>query len=106
MDKPYKIYFERSGGFTGLPLSVEVLSDKLAKTDRARLDTLMEKSNVLNSKPEQHGGRVMPDQFNYLIRIKSSSVEKEFNFSDNTIPADALPLVNYLVQLARWQKSQ
>lgn len=103
MAKPYKIFFERTGGFTGLPLSVEVSSDKLAKTDRDRLDALIEKSNICNYESKPNATNYSRDQFDYQLRVMCDTEEKEFRFSDNTLPPDIVPLVNYLVQLARWQ---
>ncbi len=106
MDKPYNILFERTGGFAGLPLSVNVSSDSLVKTDRNRLDALMEKSNICNYESKPITADDFRDQFDYQLRVRCDVEEKVFSFTDNTLPPDVVPLVNYLVQLARWQKNQ
>lgn len=105
MNQPYTIFFERSGGFTGIPLSVQVSSVELAKKDRDRLDKLMVESDICNLKNIKNENSAIRDQFDYLIRVKCDTVEKQFSFSDNTVPTDFLPLINYLLQLALWKKS-
>jgi len=40
MLKRYRLYFERSGGFSGLTINVEIKSDELKPDEKLKLDSL------------------------------------------------------------------
>jgi len=95
----YYIKFERSGGFAGITRTLELKSDTLSAEDQDHLSKLIESSAFFDYVEESDSG--MPDQFSYMITIKSSKDEKTVNTTDSSIPDNLRALVDYLTGLLR-----
>ena len=95
----YYIKFERSGGFAGITQTLELKTDTLSVEDRDHLSKLIDTSGFFEYKAETGSG--MPDQFNYVILIKSRDKEKTVELGDARISEKMRPLVDYLSKLSR-----
>ncbi len=101
MTKPYEIYFERSGGFAGLTISLAISSDKIKEREREMLDSLLQESNILNYKFLKDNSQKYPDQFQYLVQIKNDEINIDIKLNDYLINDLVKPLIKYLMLLAR-----
>lgn len=97
--KEFYIYFERSGGFAGIGQSMEISSDTLSAEVRDHLSHLIDASEFFEIKEES--GANLPDQFNYIITIRSGRSERTIETGDGSMPEKLRPLTEYLTKLLR-----
>lgn len=99
-----KIYFERTGGFTGQHISTVVDTNQippeqavvlLEKLDEADFFCLPEQ---LNSGLE---GLASADQLSYRITVEVAGVRRTIEASETGAPEELQPLLNELTQFAR-----
>lgn len=93
------IKFERSGGFAGITQTLELKSDTLSVEDQGHISKLIDTSGFFDFKEETGSG--MPDQFNYIITIKSTELEKTVEVGDVSMPDKMRPLIEYLTGLSK-----
>ena len=98
------IYFERSGGFTGITSSQTINLDELPESDAKKLKSLIDQSGFA-SLPEKIGsGKNVPDQFTYTIKVESSEWSHTIITGDASAPVEILPLLNALNDISRSQR--
>lgn len=95
----FHIYFERSGGFTGIAQTLEIKSDTLSQEDKFHLIQMIDDSGFFEFVEEPTAG--LPDQFNYVITIKKEKQDKTIRLVETKITDKLRPLVDYLRQKAR-----
>lgn len=100
----FNIWFERSGGFTGIPVKVEINSDTLSAEDQVKLRQLIDESNFLDIQDIDSLPKDLPDQFYYQLTIESSGKKRSAGFTDMNVPDDLRQLINYLVRMGRVKK--
>ena len=100
----FYIWFERSGGFTGISTSVEIDSQLLSPDESKELKQLIDQSDFFKLGKNDTIQVSMPDQFQYTITIEQQGEKRTVEFSDSTVPDDMRPLLNYLSQKARTKK--
>ncbi len=100
------MYFERSGGFAGLKISIDIKTDELVQDEREKLDLLIQESEILNFKPKEEDRVKFPDQFEYLFRISGEGINVHITLDHGNIPDSFKSLIEYLMELARLQKVQ
>jgi hypothetical protein len=101
----FYIWFERSGGFTGISTSVEIDSKLLSYDESEELKQLIDQSDFFELIKNDTIQVSMPDQFQYTITIKDDRAKRTVEFSDITMPDTMRPLINYLSQKARSKKT-
>lgn len=93
------IRFERSGGFTGLTITLDQKSLLPEVADQIRI--MMEESGLsampVGRKPE----RPVPDEFTYTLVFMTEEVEHTLVFAESKMPATLRPLIRYLSREAR-----
>ncbi len=97
--KEFYIYFERSGGFAGIEQSIEISSDTLSAEDQDYLRKMIDTSGFFDLKEASETN--LPDQFNYVITIKSGSLEKTIRTGDANMPDALRPVVDYMTTMMR-----
>ena len=101
---PFYIWFERSGGFTGISTSVEIDSKPLSIEEVDELKKLIEQSGFFDFNKNDTIPAELPDQFQYKITIEFESEKRTHQFSESAVPDNFRPLINYLTRKARSKK--
>lgn len=100
----FKLYFERSGGFAGMQLKVELNSSDLSNEEKEKLIGLIDTANFFEYKPDTSETKQIPDQFQYRISIETKDSANEIILSENQIPENWQPLIEYLNRKARMSR--
>lgn len=92
-----KIYFEQSGGFTGIDNNILINSNSLDTEEASELQRLVDNANFfdLPSEPATpfHGA----DYLEYKITIETNDNKKySIKTTDLTMPPNVGPLIRYL----------
>ncbi len=101
-----QIDFERSGGFTGIPLTVSVDTDTLSANEAYELKELVTVSNFFSQPakitPSTAGGA---DQFSYKLTVKENRRQHTVETNEASAPAMLRPLLQRLTKMARSARS-
>lgn len=92
---------ERSGGFAGITITVEVDSESLSAKEAKELKELVEKALP----PDQPKKTTMPDQFEYEFVVKDGDKSRKYLVNDETLTDDMRALSKWLIAAAQKQKS-
>lgn len=104
LENKFIIDFERSGGFTGIPVRV-ILSDKLLDPDELEeIQSLIESSDFLMLKSDTGPDKSFPDQFLYRISIETPSFSHTIMVYEQEVTSDLRPLIVFLSGKARSNK--
>lgn len=98
-----KISFERTGGFMGRKVTVNINLDELPEEQAEVLDDLLGKSDFFNQ-PADLTKPAAPDAFTYNITVSSGERQHSVRCSDTTMPDDLRPLLEELSKQARTQR--
>ena len=98
-----KILFERTGGFMGRKISLEVDLQDLPKDQAEALEELLNDADFFEL-PEDLTSQDIPDGFTYLITAESQRGEHSVRCGDASTPDDLRPLVDELSRRARMQR--
>ena len=101
MARHFTILFERSGGFTGIPVSYFAESSKMSEEDSEKLWELIDTASLKEIKMLSNTSRSFPDQMSYHIKINLEEENYELSFSNKSIPEKVLPLIRELTRLNR-----
>jgi hypothetical protein len=101
MEKYWHIYFERSGGFTGIPVKVEVDSNDLPPDERDDLHRMIAESKFFELEQSKEQANAMPDSFQYTLIIEGNERKRKMNLSEQEIPDELRILLRYLTTKAR-----
>jgi len=102
-----KIQFERSGGFAGTTVSVDIDSDSLSESDSRLVMSLVEQARFFSlpvrvARAEQSRGA---DQFVYRITIEKDGRRHTVETTDGDAPPTLIPLLDWLNGAARRARS-
>ena len=98
-----KIYFERTGGFAGLRLAINLDLEFMPAVEADSLQKLIDEANPFNI-PEPETKPSIPDSFQYKIIVEQKGKQRTLQFEDGSIPIELQPLVNDLSLRARSQR--
>ncbi len=98
MQEELIVYFERSGGFTGIILSVELSSNEMSSEEQDSLLNLINTAHFFEYNNDDGIKRNVPDQFQYKLSIEKGEKHQSLIFSDQLMPEEFIPLVRYLTQ--------
>lgn len=101
MNAPLKIKFERSGGFTGIPLRLALDGEELPAEEQTRLLEMLHQAGLLEGHPLNTATRSGADRFVYRITVESEEKKHTVEFCESEMPTEVRPLVEYLNLLAR-----
>lgn len=94
------ISFERSGGFTGIPIVVTIDSSTLSPDQVVKLRQLVQAANFFNL-PEMIPAAPQPDRFQYTITIRQNTQNHTVIMAEQAVPDPCRPLLNWLMEAAR-----
>jgi len=90
------IEFERSGGFTGIPVRV-ILDEKLLTADeRSEITQLIESSGFMSLKSDKEQEHALHDQFQYRITVETTKYSHTILLSEHEITDPIRPLIRFL----------
>jgi hypothetical protein len=98
-----RIRFERSGGFTNIPVKGSFDLDDLPAEQAGALQDLVEKANFFALPEQISAGRPIPDQFTYQITVETGARRHTVVTGDRSAPETLRPLIQKLTELARTQ---
>jgi hypothetical protein len=94
-----KITFRQSGGYTGLIKGCEIDTNALPSDEANRLQALVEQSGLLKTEGRQlSDGR---DLLDYEITIEIGHEVHHISFDNMSLPAEVIPLLEYLQSRAK-----
>jgi hypothetical protein len=98
-----RILFERTGGFMGRKVSLNIDFADLSDEQAALLDDLLARADFFEL-PSDLTQDVMPDAFSYNITVTSEERQHSVLVTDSTAPDDLRPLLDELSNQARMQR--
>lgn len=95
-----RIFFKRSGGFTGMQISTTIDTQELPPQESEQLYRFVEEASFfeLPPSPSNPGGA---DQFSYSLTVVEGARQHTVEISDANAPDELRPLLRKLTQLAR-----
>jgi hypothetical protein len=97
-----KIQFERSGGFSGIPIVAAIDSQSLPTDEAQHLRKLVQEANFFDLPPHlPASGRAGVDQFQFKITIEDGERTHTVETTDSAAAADLQPLLRQLTLFAR-----
>jgi emfourin len=101
-----KIRFECSGGLAGIHTSVELDSISMSSEELKQIRELIKSSNFFNLPPESlPPKRGSADYLNYKVTIETEEAKHTIHTNDITMPTEIEPLINFLQEKSRSEKS-
>ncbi len=101
MNAPLKIKFERSGGFSSIPLRFALDGKDLPGEEQTRLREMLHQAGIFERPWLTASTRSGADRFVYRITVEDGDAERTLEFCESEMPAEVRPLVDYLNLLAR-----
>lgn len=99
-----RILFERTGGFAGLQLKATLDADTLPPPQARRLRRLLEESHFFELPLRLEGPASRPDRFQYRLTVESNNSIHTVHASEDTVPAEMRPLLDWLTAAARQER--
>ena len=100
-----KIYFERSGGFAGFPISTTVDIHSLPPDEAHKIQGMIDNANFFDLKNSTQPDAA--DYFKYKITVQTEEgMQNTIETNDIKMPSELRPLINYLVTLLPITKKQ
>ncbi len=100
-----KIYYERSGGFTGIPVKVTLDTNSLPPDIARELSQALDAAKFFEL-PEKLSSPVGgADQFNHRLVIEDEGRRHAVEMADSAVPETLQPVLRKLISLARQQKT-
>ena len=92
-----KIYFEQSGGFTGIEKNILINSNSLDTEEASELQRLVDNANFFDLPSEPAAPLRGADYLEYKITIETNDLKKHsIKITDLTMPPNVGPLIIYL----------
>ncbi len=91
-----KITFRQSGGYAGLIMGCEIDTASMKQTDAELLQSLVERSGILELQEKERRAPKGRDLLHYEIHVETGKDVYEISFDDMSIPDNVIPLLEYL----------
>ena len=95
-----QITLERSGGFTGIPLTITVDTASLSPDQATQLRHLVEAADFFHL-PAAPSTPAQPDRFEYEVTVQEGDRKHTLTFGEVAVPEALRPLLNWLMETAR-----
>ena len=95
-----RIVFERTGGFIGRSIRLDLDLDELPPDQALTLKRLIEESEFFTL-TESPSKKIMADGFSYSLTINNGKNEKTIHLSETNIPNNLRPLLENLISRTR-----
>jgi hypothetical protein len=99
-----RISFERSGGFAGITVKTTIDEKDLAPDEAQKLRQLVEDVDFFNLSKKIMSRSSRPDRFQYELSLEVSGRQHTVTMSEEALPVNLKPLVNWLMEKARQTK--
>lgn len=99
------IDFSRSGGFSGLRLTISIDVEQLAGDEAATVKKLIDQAGFFNLPARLDTGTAGADRFEYKVSITAIDRSHTVVMSESAVPDRVQPLIDHLTSLARTRKS-
>jgi hypothetical protein len=99
-----RILFERTGGFAGLNLKASLDAESLPPHQARRLRKLLQGSRFFDQPLRLEARVSRPDRFQYRLTVESNNCVHTVQASEDAIPAEMRPLLDWLTATARQLK--
>jgi hypothetical protein len=99
-----RINFERTGGFMGMRLAVEVMTEALTPAEADELESLVEGAHFFDLPPVLKPPMEGADRFQYRLTVERGDQNHTVETSENAAPEHLQPLLNRLTEAARSQR--
>jgi Emfourin len=98
-----RIQFERTGGFTGMRLALDLTESDLPEDEWQKLQAAVQQAEFfqLPSKFTEGG---QPDRFMYQVTVETETHSHTVELGDGQIPENVQPLIQRLNTLARTRR--
>ena len=96
-----RIFFERSGGFSGITMKTAVDEKDLVPDEAQKLREMIEKADFFNSPGKIMSRSPQPDRFQYELRLEEKGRQHTVTMSEEALPAKLKPLVQWLMEKSR-----
>jgi hypothetical protein len=93
-----QVTVERTGGFTGIPLTKMVDSAVLPQQEAARLHQIMDAAGFFEL-PSTIPSSPQPDRFQYRITVEQEGKRHSVTVGEAVVPVKLKPLLNWLMAL-------
>ena len=94
------ISFERSGGITGMPVTIAIDTDSLSSDEVSQLCQLVENSGFFEL-PTAPTELIQPDRFQYKVIISEGDRQHTVRISETAVNNKLKPLLDWLIAAAR-----
>lgn len=94
-----QILFERSGGFTGIPVGTTLDTNKLPHDEVVRLRQLIEAADFFSLPAAPPDAQ--PDRSQYKVTIQERNRRHRIIVSEASLSSSLKPLIDWLVEAAR-----
>jgi len=98
------ITFERTGGFAGQPIQMQVDLDTLPNDQAQKLQSLLLTSHffeIPETIPGMHRDTPSADEFRYDLTVEANRSRHSVRTTDSTAPDNLRPLIDELSRLAK-----
>jgi hypothetical protein len=95
-----RISLKRSGGFTGIPLTVTVDTATLSSEEAIQLQHMVEAADFFHL-PATIPAAPQPDRFQYQVTVEQQDRTHRVSVGESAIPPTLKPLLNRLMDAAR-----
>ena len=99
-----RIVFERTGGFAGMRLKASLEEGSLAPREVRRLHKLLRESRFFELPLRMEAPVSRPDRFQYRLTVEKDNCIHTVQASEDAIPPEMRPLVEWLTAAARQKK--
>jgi hypothetical protein len=97
------ISYERTGGFAGMRIGVDLDLQNLPSVEAAELEKLVKEADFFHL-TEALGSKAVPDGFQHAITVESGAQKRTIRFADLAVPEALRPLLDNLSARARSQR--
>jgi hypothetical protein len=98
-----RIQFERTGGFTGMRLAIDVTESDLPEDEWQMLQAALQQAEFFQLPPKVTGSG-QPDRFTYQVTVETATRSHTVELGEGEIPDNVQPLIQQLNLLARTRR--
>jgi len=99
-----RINFERTGGFLGMRLAVEVMTETLTPEEADELETLVERARFFDLPAMLSAQTGQADRFQYKVTVEKGEQFHTVETSESAAPETLQPLIEHLTSAARTRR--
>jgi hypothetical protein len=99
-----RINFERTGGFLGMRLAVELSTETLTKAEADEMEMLVEGAHFFDLPPVLKPQTEGMDRFQYRLTVERGDQFHTVETSESATPEPLQPLIDLLTDTARRQR--